>query len=101
VLAAALHFQAEAKKDLGWPTPPRTTTRPRGEFPKGRTWNLRDAVVIDPPDLATVARTRPGRVASRAARYGFFLLEEGLEGPGRHARPGAPAAAGCSAGPGG
>jgi hypothetical protein len=82
VLAAALHFQAEAKKDLGVANPaPHDHPAARGEFPKGRTWNLRDGVVIDPPDLATVRKTLTVRVGwLKGARYGFFLWKKGWKG---------------------
>ncbi len=46
--AAALLLQAEHKKDLSTanPAPHRTPSRP-GEYPKARTYNLRDAVAIE------------------------------------------------------
>jgi hypothetical protein len=46
--AAALLLQAEHKRDLSTanPAPHRNSSRP-GEYPKARTYNLRDAVAVE------------------------------------------------------
>ena len=82
LLAAALVLQAESKADYGRSNPaPHANPAPRGEFPRGRTWNLRDGVAIEPADLATVAKTLRVRVGwLSAARYGYFLQARGWKG---------------------
>ncbi len=82
LLAAALHLQAEAKRDYSRSNPaPHDHPAPRGEFPKGRTWNLRDSVAVDPASLATIAKTLTVRVGwLSGAKYGFFLMQKGWKG---------------------
>ncbi len=48
LLAAALKLQAEHKADLSTSYPRASV---KGEFPHGRTWNLRDSVTVDPASV--------------------------------------------------
>lgn len=69
LMAAALALQAEEKRSLSTANPPphANSSKP-GEYPKARTYNLRDAVAIDPPTLAGIRaggfRVRVGYLAS-------------------------------------
>lgn len=82
LLAAAAMLQSEAKRDYSSSNPaPHKTPAPRGEFPRGRTWNLRDAVEIFPRDLAEIARRGKVRVGiTKNAFYGAILKQRGWKG---------------------
>lgn len=56
LLAAALLLQAEHKRDLSKanPAPHRHSSKP-GEYPRARTYNLRDAVEVEPRSPAGIA----------------------------------------------
>lgn len=59
ILAAALLLQAEHKRDLSTANPPPhlNSSKP-GQYPKARTYNLRDAVVVEPRSPAAIADNR-------------------------------------------
>lgn len=82
LLAAAVLTQAEAKRDLSVPNPaPHLNPAPRGEFPRARTFNLRDAQAISPADLGEIARGLFVRVGVlRNAAYGPILASRGWKG---------------------
>lgn len=82
LLALATDFQAEAKKDYSVPNPaPHLTPAPRGSWPRGRTWNLRDHIVIDPPSLAAITAAGEVRVGvQKNAFYGAELAKRGWKG---------------------
>src|SRR6202011_2725664 len=49
ILTAGSLLVAEAKRDYSRSNPrPHDNPAPRGEFPRGRTWNLRDSVTMEP-----------------------------------------------------
>jgi len=57
LLAAAVLLQAEHKRDLSRSNPfPHDNPSIPGEYPKGRTWNLRDSVAVEPTTVEGVMR---------------------------------------------
>jgi hypothetical protein len=83
LLAAAVLLQAEAKRDYSRSNPyPHDNPAPRGEFPRGRTWNLRDSIAIvptTPQAIAAAGQTvRVGYLP--AAFYGAALANRGWKG---------------------
>jgi hypothetical protein len=83
VLAAAVLLQAETKRDYSRSNPrPHNNPAPRGEFPRGRTWNLRDGIAIIPATVEGVmaegGRVRVGYLP--AAFYGVVLANKGWKG---------------------
>ncbi len=83
LMAAAVLLQAEHKRDLSRlsnPAPHRTPA-PRGTWPAGRTWNLRDSVAIDPADLNEIVKSGRVRVGLlKNAFYGNVLAVKGWKG---------------------
>ncbi len=82
LLAGGLLLQAEAKRDLSRSNPaPHANPAPPGQFPRGRTWNLRDGVVVDPAAVDAVRRTMRVRVGLLGgAWYGEALRRRGWLG---------------------
>ena len=83
LFAAAVLLQAEAKRDYSRPNPaPHDNPAPKGAFPAGRTWNLRDGIAIDaasPADVAAAGmRVRVGYLTG--ASYGGALARKGWLG---------------------
>lgn len=83
LFAAAVLLQAEAKRDYSRSNPaPHGNPAPKGEFPRGRTWNLRDGIAIDAAGPAEVAaaglRVRVGYLTG--ASYGGALSRRGWLG---------------------
>lgn len=82
LLRSALKLQARHKRNLSRanPRPHKNSAKP-GQYPKARTYNLRDAVAIDPPALSTIEqrqRVRCGVLTN--AIYGFYLARRGFKG---------------------
>lgn len=77
LLMAAVVLQAQAKSDYSKSNP-----APRGQFPRGQTWNLRDSVAIQPTTIAGIIRegqtVRVGYLP--AAFYGAALANRGWKG---------------------
>lgn len=84
LLAVAVAFQAEAKRDYSRRSNPFPHDRPapKGQFPAGRTWNLRDSIAIDPPTVGgIVAAGLVVRVGIlKGAWYGAALTARGWRG---------------------
>lgn len=84
LLAVAVAFQAEAKKDYSRRSNPFPHDKPSkpGQWPAGRTWNLRDSIAVDPPTVAgIVAAGLVVRVGVlRGAYYGAILTAKGWRG---------------------
>jgi hypothetical protein len=83
LLAAALLLQAEAKRDLSRANPaPHDSPAPQGEFPRARTFNLRDSIAVDAASPAEVEangqRVRVGYLPGAA--YGGILARKGWKG---------------------
>lgn len=78
LIVAAQEFQKNHKKDLSKSNPPPrhiTPSKP-GEYPRGRTWTLKDSVTYEPTNKATVAKTQVVRVGyHKNAEYGVYLGE--------------------------
>lgn len=73
LLAAAATLVAEHKRDLSTSYPPASRA---GEFPHGRTWNLRSAVDSEPKSVAEVAQSLRVRVGYRRnAEYILYLVK--------------------------
>lgn len=81
LLAIAVRVQAEHKADLSRRAnpPPRFAAPSRpGEFPAGRTFNLRDAVALSPSTREEIGRELRVRVGYLAgAKYGAILAAKG------------------------
>ena len=78
LLQAAITLQGLHKKDLSKSNPPPLHINPskRGEYPRGRTWNLRDSVAFEPMMLSSIVREQSVRVGYRkGAEYGVILGE--------------------------
>ena len=82
LMAAALMVQAEHKRSLSVANPaPHDSPAPKGSFPAGRTWNLRDSVAVSPDTLAGVASAGSVRVGVlKGAFYGAALTNRGWLG---------------------
>lgn len=83
LLTAAVVLQAQAKGDYSKSNPaPHLNPAPRGQFPRGRTWNLRDSIAIQPTTIAGIIRegqtVRVGYLP--AAFYGAALANRGWKG---------------------
>lgn len=84
LLAVATAFQAEAKKDYSRRSNPfpHDHPAPKGQWPAGRTWNLRDSIAIDPPTVAGIVAAglvvRVGVLTT--AHYGAILTAKGWLG---------------------
>ena len=82
LLKLAVLTQAEHKADLSRrATPPPHHADPSrpGQFPAGRTWNLRDSVAISPSTKAEIGREMRVRVGYlEGAKYGAFLAARGF-----------------------
>lgn len=78
LLKKAIKLQVRHKRNLSRANPaPYKNPAKRGEFPKARTFNLRDAVVIEPADLAAVKRQMSVRVGIlTTAPYGEYLAHQ-------------------------
>ncbi len=79
----ALVLQAAHKRNLSKANPPPRFLSPakRGQFPKARTFNLRDAVAIEPRSLAVIEQTGIVRVGVLVnAAYGEYLKANGWKG---------------------
>lgn len=75
LLANALILQAahKAKLSIANPYPHNNPSKP-GEWPKARTFNLRDAVDIEPRSVAEIMNRGWIRVGVlKGAEYGYFL----------------------------
>ena len=71
LIAAAIAVQSDLKRELSKSYPP--ASKP-GEFPRGRTWNLRESVMYDPTDPMKVGRQQFVRIGySTRAPYGAIL----------------------------
>lgn len=81
IYALATKFQAAAKADYSVPNPaPHHTPAPKGQFPRARTFNLRDAITID-RSLAEAVATGEVRVGVlKSAFYGAALARRGWKG---------------------
>lgn len=82
LLTNAIKLQVRHKRNLSRanPRPHRNPSRP-GEFPKARTFNLRDAVAIEPTQLAIIEHTGRVRVGVLVnAVYGEYLFQQGWKG---------------------
>lgn len=82
LLRNALVLQAEHKRRLSKfnPPPHKNSSKP-GEYPRARTYNLRDAVVIEPASLAIIEQTGTVRVGVQTnAPYGPILTKRGRLG---------------------
>lgn len=82
ILRNMLTLQAAHKKNLSVANPkPYKNPAKRGQFPKARTFNLRDAVWCDPQSLATIKATLLGRTGVLVnAFYGYELEKRGWKG---------------------
>lgn len=82
IFANMLKLQAAHKRNLSVANPrPHRNPAKRGQFPKARTFNLRDAVAIEPSSLATVIQTLSGAVGVLvSAEYGHYLKTAGWKG---------------------
>lgn len=82
LLRNALTLQAEHKRRLSIANPrPHKNSSHAGQYPKARTFNLRDAVVIEPASLDVITQSLSVRVGiSISAFYGFILSERGWKG---------------------
>lgn len=83
LLAAAALLQAEAKRDYSVSNPaPHDNPAPRGQFPRGRTWNLRDSIAVSPNNVpAIMANDMVVRVGYLpGAFYGAVLANRGWKG---------------------
>lgn len=82
LLKNAIKLQVRHKRNLSRANPaPHKNPARRGEFPKARTFNLRDAVAIEPKDLATIEATGRVRVGVLTnAIYGEYLFRAGWKG---------------------
>lgn len=81
-LRNALVLQAEHKRRLSKfnPPPHKNSSKP-GEYPRARTYNLRDAVVIEPASLAIIEETGSVRVGVLiGAKYVESLVKKGRLG---------------------
>lgn len=78
----ALKVQAQHVKNLSVSNPaPHHNPAPRGEYPRGRTWNLKDAVVVSPASMNEVIQMQAVTVGVRAnAFYGRVLAHRGWKG---------------------
>lgn len=71
LIACAISVQSQAKRDFSTSYPP--ASKP-GEFPHGRTWNLRESIMYDPDDPVKVGREGQVRIGySTRAPYGAIL----------------------------
>lgn len=84
LLAVAITFQAEARKDYSVGNPaPHNTPAKNGEHPRLRTGNLRSGIALETTDLDRIAREKRVRVGIRKnAEYGWFLRIRGWKGLG-------------------
>lgn len=83
ILAAGLYLQGEAKRDYSRSNPaPHKNPAPKGEFPRGRTWNLRDSIAVQPETIrGIIAADQTVRVGYLpAAFYGAALANRGWKG---------------------
>lgn len=82
LMANAIKLQVRHKRNLSVANPrPHTDPSQPGEFPKARTYNLRDSVAIEPRSLAVIARTGMVRVGVLvSAIYGEYLTASGRKG---------------------
>ena len=82
LLKAALVLQGEAKKDYSTSNPkPHKNPAPKGQFPRGRTWNLRDSIAIWPDNLGVISNAQKIRVGYLpGAFYGAVLAAKGWKG---------------------
>lgn len=82
LLKDMLKLQAAHKRNLSRANPrPHKSPAKKGEYPKARTLNLRDAVVVEPRDLATLTSSLRGRVGVLVnAEYGYILEQAGWKG---------------------
>lgn len=71
IYALATDFQGEVKKDLSVPNPTGATPSAPGQFPRARTFNLRDAVVVDRTLAETIAT---GEVRVGVLKSAWYLL---------------------------
>lgn len=82
LLRNALVLQAEHKRRLSKfnPRPFRNSSKP-GEYPRARTYNLRDAVVIEPSSLSIIEQTGSVSVGVlTGAKYVEWLVQSGRLG---------------------
>ncbi len=82
ILRNMLTLQAAHKKKLSIANPrPFLNSSKPGQFPKARTFNLRDCVVTEPASLATISQTLLGRTGVLLnAKYGEILKAKGWKG---------------------
>lgn len=83
ILRNMLTLQAAHKKKLSIANPPPKHDKPakRGQYPKARTFNLRDCVVVEPASLTTIQYTLTGRTGILMnAMYGAILKAQGWKG---------------------
>lgn len=71
LIAAAIILQTEHTADLSSTYPP--ASKP-GEFPHGRTWNLRSAIDYEPKTAAEVARDMEVRVGYQQRAWYILRL---------------------------
>lgn len=82
LLTNAVKLQLRHKRNMSRANPaPHTSPSKAGEYPKARTFNLRDAVAIEPRDLKTIEMTGRVRVGVLVnAVYGEYLFRAGWKG---------------------
>lgn len=83
LLAVAVAFQAEAKKDYSRRSNPFPHDKPSkpGQWPAGRTWNLRDSIAVSPATVDAIMKAGEVRVGIlRNAFYGAVLTARGWKG---------------------
>lgn len=82
LVACALALQGEEMRRLSRPNPyPYTDPARKGEYPKARTFNLRNGIWVDPLKLDKVAEQLRIRVGYTArAYYGAILQAKGWKG---------------------
>jgi hypothetical protein len=82
LIRRAALLQKEHMQALSIPNPyPHKNPAPRGDYPHGRTWNLRASVVVQPTDPVQAGRGRRVVVGVlKGAEYGFDLFRKGWKG---------------------
>lgn len=82
LLTNAVKLQVRHKRNLSRANPrPHKNSSSPGEYPKARTFNLRDAVAIEPTSLTLIEQTGRVRVGVLVnAVYGEYLFRAGWKG---------------------
>lgn len=82
LLRNALVLQAAHKRNLSrFNPPPHGNSSKPGEYPRARTYNLRDSVVVEPASLAIIEETGRVRVGVLMnAKYVDYLVKNGWLG---------------------